>query len=150
MASARRQRGKFSLEASLAALPADERAAAGALREALLSSVREFGPQYTVRDDSRLAYDYLRGDGDAATMSLEQLTAELIVAQYLHASTGYRQLWSEDMKTIAKVYKQRFPNISWARLWTILRETMDPCLKLEALLRNGLSFPEKLQAGGVQ
>ena len=123
--------GGFSLKAELDGLdgPARESAEArlGTLREALAAL-----GDYVLRDDSRLAFSFATGSGDAATMTPAEVAADMALTQHLYANTCYRSLWDRDLKQVTGWIRHHYPRVPWKVAWAIVRDTMDPCCKLEA------------------
>ena len=135
-----RKRVKFSTEVALRELDGAKQAEA---RERLLEiegALEEF-PNCSLRDDSRLAFQYATNTGDAAEMPFEDVVREIVSVQFLFNESCYNQLCQQDMKQVAAHYHERYPHVSWRQLWTIVRSHMIPCAKLEAADRvGGISF----------
>lgn len=101
----------------------------------LRDELAKFGPEFQVRDDSRLAFDYARDRGDAATMPLPRVASEIACTQYLYDNTDYRALWEHDMPILAEHIRATYPRVSWRRTWQLIRETMDLGVKLQAFIQ---------------
>ena len=101
------------------------------LREALAAY-----PDAELRDDSRLAYQFVTGDGDGGGLSAEATAAEMATIQFLYSKTEYGRFMQPDLRRIADWAKHNYPAVSWSEVWTIVRDTMVPACKLEAAKRH--------------
>jgi hypothetical protein len=132
----------FSIEAETTDWDASERKSFDARRSALESKiVAAYGASYCVRDDSRLAFNFLTGGGDRADLTEDHVVNELAHAQFLYSHTNYKELWEKDTRALATCIRNKYPLVSWKRTWQLVREHMDPCIKLEAVRLTGRVLP---------
>lgn len=131
----------FSIAALTSEWNPEDREAFESRRAALQARVVDlYGDAYRVRDDSRLAFNYLTATGDGKDMELDQVACELAQAQFLYACTDFKAMW-EDARKVADRVRAENPLVSWKRTWQLVREHMDPCIKLEAVRRVGRVAP---------
>ena len=105
-------------------------AARRALLEALL---RRNGME--LRDDSRLAHNFIVHDGDVA------LTAhELLCTNFLFARTNYDQLCQTGLRQLAEEMRRQY-GLPWKQTWSYVREYGVPALKFYALAEAGEAMP---------
>ncbi|AEP15098.1 hypothetical protein EOVG_00161 [Emiliania huxleyi virus 88] len=71
-----------------------------------------------VRDDSRLAYNWAIGTVRAP---IEEIMEELAFIQWLSSHTNYQQVCEDGLRSIANDIKFKYPDISWSKVWTIVR-----------------------------
>lgn len=136
-----RSRRRFSIAAQTAEWDCGVREAFDSRREELRTRLVElYGEAYHVRDDSRLAFNYLTATGDGKDMKLDQVACELAQAQFLYACTDYKHMW-DDARKVADRVRAQHPLVTWKRTWQLVREHMDPCIKLEAVRRAGRAVP---------
>lgn len=139
-----RTRPPFSIETAIVQLGEDEQLETRQKLLELTTAIEAAAPGFTVRDDSRLAWQYATHTGDAQTMTRAQVVSEIVVIQHLYGRTSYNELLQKDMKEVAAAFKVQYPHIKWRDLWHIVREHMIPIIKLEAVARasaHGVELP---------
>ena len=95
-------------------------------REALSRLLQKNGEE--LRDDSRLAYQYIVNGGDAALVAHELLTIN-----FLYKHTRYDAHCQTGLKQVADLAHQWYPNVPWSVIWTVVREYGVPAMKFFAL-----------------
>lgn len=136
----KKQRGPrtaFSLKQQMLQLTDDE---AALQRFDELRAAVDKEPNCELRDDSRLAWLYITQTDDGGGMLLTDVVKEMRTVQFLYNATPYNDLCQSDMKRVAEHMKQRYPNVSWKAVWALVRETMVPFMKIEAVRRVGMGF----------
>ena len=102
-------------------------------RETLESLLQQHG--MTIRDDSRLACQYITTDGD-----VYYVAHELLCTNFLFTHTNYNNLCQDGLRYIANDVKTRY-NLPWRSAWRITREYGVPAMKCYALAESGLAMP---------
>lgn len=88
-----------------------------------------------LRDDSRLAHNYIVNGGDVV------LTAhELLCTNFLFQNTNYPSLCQEGLRFLANEMRQRY-NLPWKQTWNIVREYGVPAMKFYALAESAVGMP---------
>ena len=82
----------------------------------------------SVRDDSRLAYQYMCNGGDASLVA-----HELLCVNFLYKNTNYDAHCQTGLKQIADLAHQTYPNLPWNVIWSVVREYGVPAMKCFAL-----------------
>lgn len=139
----------FSLQAEISAL-AD--AGSGNVLERLATlkaEVAAYGPQFEVRDDSKLAWKYCSdidahtesfwneasGTADLSKIALELVAMQLLYSTPLHTNKGdrsFKDLQEAKLRELANWAKQTHPSLPWKRVWAIVRDSGTPLVKLAA------------------
>lgn len=93
---------------------------------------RELHDRYglDMRDDSRFAYNFSVG---AVMDSVDDVTAEIAIMQWLSDTTPYQRVCEESMRVIAARSKQRYGLRDWSRTWQIVRLYVPELLKLHLI-----------------
>lgn len=132
---ARRTRDKaFSLQRAIAETEGADVVEMQARKEQLVEALGRF-PNATLRDDSKLAYQFIAAEGDGAAMRAETAAAEMASVQQLYSETKYGQIVQRDMRMVAEWAKANYRAVPWSDIWAIVRETIVPACKLEATKR---------------
>lgn len=129
----RRANKPFSLKAAIAELEGDT-AAVEKRREQLAAAISRF-PGAALRDDSRLAYQFIVADGEGANMEAAAVAAEMACVQQLHSETDYGKTVQREMRQVAQWARAHYGAVAWSDIWAIVRETFVPACKLEATKR---------------
>ena len=88
-----------------------------------------------LRDDSRLAHNYIVNGGDLA------LTAhELLCTNFLFQNTNYNRLCQDGLRYLAEEMKRQY-ELPWKLTWNIVREYGVPAMKFYAMAEAGTTMP---------
>ena len=102
-------------------------------RESLERLLQKNGME--IRDDSRLAHNYIVNGGDLS------LTAhELLCTNFLFQNTNYSKLCQEGLRYLANEMRSKY-NLPWKQTWNIVREYGVPAMKFYALAESGIGMP---------
>ena len=121
----------FSLEASLGELEDTDAGVLAARRQQLCEALCAY-PDAVLRDDSRLAFQFIAEQEGGGAMAASAVAAEMATVQLLYSKTEYNALMQRDLRAIADWAKATHPAVPWSEVWTIVRETMVPACKLQA------------------
>ena len=91
--------------------------------------------EFVLRDDSALAYHYIKDGGDVSLVA-----HEILSVNYLHQHTQYAQHCTDGLRQMANMVKQTY-NLSWTMTWDLVREYGVPALKMWSLAEHGSSMP---------
>ena len=130
----------FSIERTLVNLPAEEEAG---VRHALdeLGELMTMCTPYSVRDDSRLAYRYARGE--IRHMTPFDAVHEMACIQVLCDNTTYQAVMPEYLRALANQLKEdHFPSLPWTQVWKAVADLGPELLKTDLMYRTQLTFPE--------
>jgi hypothetical protein len=109
----------FSISCALAGIDDEEhRRSTASVIATLNDTMRMMGYSYGVRDDSRLAFNWAYG---SVVASLVDVTEELGFMQWFSDNTSYQCTVEMALRKIANEVKDRYPDLSWVDVWSIVR-----------------------------
>ena len=88
-----------------------------------------------LRDDSRLAHNYVVNGGD-----VHMVAHELLCTNFLYTHTNYDRLCQDGLRYLADEMKRMY-NLPWKQTWAIVREFGVPAMKFYALAEAGATIP---------
>lgn len=88
-----------------------------------------------LRDDSRLACDFIKNDGN-----VHLVAHELLCTNFLFQNTNYDKLCQEGLRQIAQNLKDQY-GLPWKQTWQIAKEYGVPALKMYALAEANMVMP---------
>ena len=88
-----------------------------------------------MRDDSRLAHNFVVNGGD-----LPLVAHELLCTNFLYTNTNYDRLCQDGLCFLAEEMKRVY-NLPWKQTWAIVREFGVPAMKFYALAESGATIP---------
>lgn len=89
-----------------------------------------------LRDDSRLASQFIRRGGDVALVA-----HEILCVNYLFENTRYDEHCQTGLKQIADHAHSVYPQLPWSVIWSVVREYGVPAMKFFALAESGRTMP---------
>lgn len=107
--------------------------AMNARRDALDALLQRSGME--LRDDSRLAHNYIVNGGDVSLVA-----HELLCTNFLYMHTNYDRLCQDGLRYLADEMKRAY-NLPWKQTWAIVREFGVPAMKFYALAESGATIP---------
>ena len=137
----------FSIERELAAL--EDASFAAIVRDRLDqldAALQQISP-YTLRDDSRLAYNV--ASGRMRNWSVWDAAHEMACTQFLCDSIpSYQPMLQPYLKGLAGMMKQS-TGASWTAVWKSVAELGPEMLKMDLMLQNSICMPNFTPSGGV-
>ena len=109
---------RFSTEAAIIELSDDDVHRVQSNLNVLKATMNMKGFKVSVRDDSRLAYNWAFGTVKAP---VEEVIEEIAFIQWISKHTNYQQISEEGLRQIANEFKEKYPDISWTTIWTYVR-----------------------------
>lgn len=102
------------------------------LHEKLKLLENDFNLHYSlsVRNDSRLAYMYVKGD---TRLSRKDVLEEMATIQWICSNTRYVEICEAVMQEIAIGMKKRYRLRNWSTVWTVVREYAPDIIKYSIL-----------------
>lgn len=110
---------RFSIEAAILELNFDDAHRVQSNLNVLKATMNMKGYKVSVRDDSRLAYNWAFGTVKAP---IEEVIEELAFIQWLSKHTNYQQSSETGLRDIANSFKEKYPDINWTTIWTHVRQ----------------------------
>ncbi len=110
---------RFSTEAAILELNYDDAHRVQSNLNVLKATMNMEGYKVSVRDDSRLAYNWAFGTIKAP---IEEVIEELAFIQWLSKHTNYQQASENGLRQIANSFKEKYPDINWTTIWTYVRQ----------------------------
>ena len=89
-----------------------------------------------LRDDSKMAYNYVRNGGD-----IRLAAHELLCTNFLFQNTEYDALCQDGLRKVAAELKKKYDILPWKTVWSITREYAVPAMKMYALAESGKTMP---------
>lgn len=128
----------FSIKRELAQLP---EADAEYLRTRLceLETMARNVTSYSIRDDSRLAFRFVRGE--VRNMSAYDVVHEMACMQFLCEKTAYQSVLPQYLRSLASHVRNEF-QLPWQDTWRIVSELGPELLKSDILEQSALVFPD--------
>lgn len=94
-----------------------------------------------LRDDSRLAHQYILHGGD-----VQLVAQELLTVNFLYENTRYNEHCQKGLRQIANQAHVCYPDIPWSLVWSVVREYGVPAMKFFALAEANV-FPPNFDIG---
>ena len=93
----------------------------------------------SVRDDSRLAYNWALGVINAP---IDEIMEELAFIQWISSHTNYQIICEDGLRSIANAIHDIYPNISWSNIWTIVRSYGPDLIKYMVVEKFSSGIPD--------
>ena len=118
-------------------------------RDCLSEAVKQYGDQYELRDDSKLAWKYCSNNyaytnsfwnNESGNTDLSKIALELVAMQLLYSTPwrtddgdkSFKNVQEQKLRELATWAKATHPSLPWKRVWTVIRDSGTPIVKLLA------------------
>lgn len=124
----------FSLQRAVQELSPRAKYVAEQRLATLMYNFERYHPYFFLRDDSKLAFLYATR---ATAQSLHEVMVDMIVAQWLHATTPYAAYLQIALRQLADEAKRRYGLRDWTAIWNVVRGYGSDIVKYECIAQVG-------------
>lgn len=119
----------------MAELSASRRLQAEARLRDLRVTFAQLFPGREIRDDSRLAGQFVTETGDGRELSAMAVADMMGTMQILFERSTYGSDVQRDMRAVANWAHRLWPDVEWDVIWRAVRQTVPPASQIEAWSR---------------
>ena len=134
-------RGSFSIKQTLDGLSETRRSEINRNIQLLKDNMKYENYKYTVRDDSKLVYNYCSGQSG---FSERDVMEEACIIQWISENSNYQQYTEQLIRSVAEGLKIKYNIKDWSLMYRIVRAYIPDIVKQDIVHMKGLPEMKKV------
>ena len=134
-------RGTFSIKQNLDGLPETRRTEINRNIELLKANMKYENYKYTVRDDSKLVFNYCSGQSD---LTERDVMEEVCIIQWISENSNYQENTEKLIRSVVESLKIKYNIKDWSLMYRIVRSYIPDIVKHDIVHMKGLPEMKKL------